>query len=274
MDHHDPLGPMQPHDFGSQKNEYDLTPTPPVESEDWLLTYTDLVTLLITLFIVMVAHASFTHHTGDGESGQFPLVINFPQVFKDSPAGIVQTGKPFNEKADHFDDGIGDTDTRPTPDLTEQDDVKQKTDPEKVERTKQLQAALQQAGLQDQVDVQLVSNEIELKINEKVLFPSAKAELFTEGQNLLHHILPTLKEGDYQIIVEGHTDNIAISTDKYPSNWELSAARAISVIHFFETQGLPVNKMQAVAFGETRPIASNETEEGRQTNRRVQIILR
>lgn len=273
MDHHDPLGTI-PHDFGGRKSEYDLTPPPPVESEDWLLTYTDLVTLLITLFIVMVAHASFTHHTGDGETGKYPLVINFPQVFKDSPAGIVQTGKSFNEKVDHFDEGIGDTDTRPDPDLTEQDDVKQKTDPEKVKRTKQLQAALQQAGLQDQVDVQLISNEIELKINEKVLFPSAKAELFAEGQDLLHHILPTLKEGDYQIIVEGHTDNVAISTDKYPSNWELSAARAISVIHFFETQGLPVNRMQAVAFGETRPIAPNETEAGRQTNRRVQIILR
>jgi chemotaxis protein MotB len=272
MEHHDPLGSLS-HDFVSQKNDYDLTPPQPVDSEDWLLTYTDLVTLLITLFIVMVAHASFTHHTGDGESGQFPLVINFPQVFKDSPAGVVQTGKPFNEKADHFDDGIGDADTRTTSALTEQEDVP-KTDPEKVKRTKQLQADLQQAGLQDQVDVQLVSNEIELKINEKVLFPSAKADLFPEGQDLLHHILPTLKDGDYQIIVEGHTDNIAISTDKFPSNWELSAARAISVIHFFEMQGLQVNKMQAVAFGETRPIAPNDTEEGRQTNRRVQIILR
>ncbi len=256
------------------KNDFDLVVTPPVESDDWLMTYTDLVTLLITLFIVMVAHASFDKNNGN--QGLLPLTTSIPRIFNGEPTGILETGKVFDPasveangvKTSDISGGTSE-DTAPLPAQKEG-----QADPEKVKRAAELQNAVNKAGLQDSVEIEVISNEIAMRISEKVLFPSGQADLSDQGQKLLKHIIPTLQEGKYQIVVEGHTDNVPISTGRFPSNWELSAARAISVIHFFEGQKIEKDRMSAVAFGDTKPIESNDSEEGRQRNRRVQIVLR
>lgn len=251
----------------SGRNEFDLTPPPTQESEDWLMTYTDLVTLLITLFIVMVAHASFNKEIGN--VGLFELTSNVPPMFKDAPNGLSKIGKPFDEPPKTI-DGNKKADERPE-DIPPEDI---QANAEKMKRAETLKQAIQRAGMEDAVAVEVIANEIELKINDNVLFPSARADLSDQGISLLSHILPTLQEEKYQINVEGHTDNVQISTDRFPSNWELSAARALSVVHYFESQGVPPETMQATAYGETRPMADNSTEEGRRKNRRVQLVLR
>ncbi len=254
-----------------QKYDFDLVSTPPADNDDWLMTYTDLVTLLITLFIVMVAHASFDKNNGD--AGLLPLSTSIPRIFHGEPTGILETGKVFDPASVEA-NGVKTSDLSGGAEDGDSLDKVAEPDPEKVKRAAELQSAVNKAGLQDSVEIEVISNEIAMRINEKVLFPSGQADLSGQGQKLLEQIIPTMHEGHYQIVVEGHTDNIPISTDRYPSNWELSAARAISVIHFFENQKISKDRMSAVAFGDAHPIESNDSEEGRQRNRRVQIVLR
>ena len=89
----------------------------------------------------------------------------------------------------------------------------------------------------------------------------------------LQKLVPLLSETDYQLVVAGHTDNIPISSPRFPSNWELSSARAGSVVRLFETQGISPGRMQATGFADTRPLARNDTERGRARNRRVELVL-
>lgn len=226
--------------------------------EDWLLTYTDLVTLLITLFIVMVAHARYDEITGN--TGQFEHASPIPQIFPEQPSGTMDDGKPYTEAKTEYNE------IRLNPEDVE--DIKRK------ERASQLKEAVIRAGLADSVDVEVVKNTIEVRINEKVLFPSAKAELFKKGQSVLDGLVTSLVESGSFVSVEGHTDNVPISNGRYATNWELSAARALSVIHFLEAHGVPKERLQAVALADTQPIAGNDTEDGRQKNRRVQIVLK
>ncbi|MFA7276726.1 MAG: OmpA family protein [Pseudobdellovibrionaceae bacterium] len=254
--------------FYAQKKdpEFNLITPPSQDSDDWLLTYTDLVTLLISLFVVMVAHASFDKKTGG--DGPFPLSTPIPHIFDGKPTGILETGETSNIPS------VAPPAEEKNVETEKVDMAVQAPNPEKVKRAQELQDAVNKAGLVDSVEIEVVSNEIAMRINEKVLFPSARAELSEQGKEFLEHIVPSLRDGNYQILVEGHTDNVPIATDKYPSNWELSAARALSVIHYFETQNIAQNRMQAVAFGETQPITPNDSDAGRERNRRVQIVLR
>lgn len=109
----------------------------------------------------------------------------------------------------------------------------------------------------------------------EVLFDSGKAKIREEGLSALEKTASVLKKVDNDISVEGHTDNIPIKYSGWKSNWELSAARALSVLHFLvEDEGLDPGKVSATGYGEYRPVAGNNTEEGRQKNRRVEIIVK
>ena len=117
-----------------------------------------------------------------------------------------------------------------------------------------------------------------VNVVDKILFDSGKAELKPAGVKVLQQIGDILKTAvDKNIQVEGHTDNVPISgslTTKYPSNWELSTARATTVLHFLQDKvGVSGERLSAVGYGEYQPIASNATAEGRAENRRIQIVL-
>ena len=109
----------------------------------------------------------------------------------------------------------------------------------------------------------------------EILFDSGKAEVRKEGENILQKIASVLKEAsaNRDIAVEGHTDNEPIKHSGWKSNWELSTARATSVVRFLVSQGLSPEVLQATGYGEHRPAASNATAEGRQRNRRVEIVV-
>ena len=109
----------------------------------------------------------------------------------------------------------------------------------------------------------------------EILFDSGKAKVRSEGEEILSKIAPILKESsrNREIAVEGHTDNEPIKYSGWKSNWELSTARSTSVVHHLVGQGLSPQKLQATGYGEYRPVASNDTPEGRQRNRRVEIVI-
>jgi len=117
---------------------------------------------------------------------------------------------------------------------------------------------------------------ITFTIAERVLFASGSATLTEQGQSVLGEVAAIIKErfGDREIDVEGHTDNVPISYSGWKSNWELGAARALSVLHYLiDGQGFDPAKSSATTYGEFRPVADNETEEGRQKNRRSVVVI-
>ncbi len=109
----------------------------------------------------------------------------------------------------------------------------------------------------------------------EVLFDSGKAKIRTEAHDVLDKVAKVIndKAADKNIAIEGHTDNEPIKKSGWKSNWELSTARATSVLHYLEDKGTAPNRMQATGYGEYRPVDTNDTKEGRQRNRRVEIII-
>ena len=120
-------------------------------------------------------------------------------------------------------------------------------------------------------------NEIVIQISSEILFASGKAELKTKSLHSLMKVAADIQDeidSDWQIRVEGHTDNVPISTEKYASNWELSTARAISVVRFFLQNNLFIaDQLQAMGYGEFKPLVENSSAENRKKNRRVEIRL-
>jgi len=129
----------------------------------------------------------------------------------------------------------------------------------------------------NQVKIEMLKNGINVNLSQEVLFRSGASRLNQSGEAIIRKIVPDLKQGNYQIVVSGFTDNVAISDallDRYPSNWELAGARAASVVRLLEEEGVPPERMLATSYGEYKPVASNDSADGRAQNRRIEISLR
>ncbi len=127
--------------------------------------------------------------------------------------------------------------------------------------------------LHDRVEVAVHPGEINLEISDSILFARASAALTDEGVALLKELAEVLSGQPYILSVEGHTDNIPIETTHFPSNWELSSARAAVVTRKLIEQGIAPEMVRAIGYGATRPLADNHSPEGRARNRRVSFIL-
>jgi chemotaxis protein MotB len=128
-----------------------------------------------------------------------------------------------------------------------------------------------------EVTISELKGKLTVNMVDAILFDSGKAEVKPEGQAVLQKVISILKDvTDKAIRTEGHTDNVPIAgmlAKKYPTNWELSAARAINVTRYLLEQGIDPAALSAVAYGEHKPVAGNDTPEGRAKNRRIEIIL-
>jgi flagellar motor protein MotB len=128
-------------------------------------------------------------------------------------------------------------------------------------------------------NVQLKQQEkgVKVTVGATVLFPSGKSELTSEGKTLLTKVIEALKErGEVGIVVEGHTNNVPIKgvlVKVYPTNWELSAARSLTVLHYLAEKGISESRLEARAYGSQRPIASNQTDQGKARNRRIELMI-
>jgi chemotaxis protein MotB len=122
--------------------------------------------------------------------------------------------------------------------------------------------------------VKIVRGKMIVELPEGVLFDSAKAEVKDEGQATLDEVATVLAEiPNRQFLVAGHTDNVPIRSRRYPSNWELSAARGVNVARYLAEHGLPADRIGAAGFADNEPVASNDSDEGRAMNRRIEIVL-
>jgi chemotaxis protein MotB len=128
-----------------------------------------------------------------------------------------------------------------------------------------------------QIQVQQLRDGLSVNVAQEILFASGSAALDQGGNEVLRRVAEQLKQTNYQVVVTGHTDNKPIGRGlvaRYPTNWELAGARAASVVRLFVEAGLPSSRLLAASLGETRPVASNDTPDGRAKNRRIEIRLR
>jgi chemotaxis protein MotB len=128
-----------------------------------------------------------------------------------------------------------------------------------------------------QIEIRQLRDGLSVDVAQEILFASGSAKLDKTGQEVLRRVSAQLKKTQYEIVVGGHTDNVKIGpglVERYPSNWELAAARASAVVRLFEDSGIDVKRLRAVSFGEYHPRDTNETREGRERNRRIEIRLR
>ncbi len=137
---------------------------------------------------------------------------------------------------------------------------------------------LQQEVEEGRITIRRLKGKLSVQVLDEILFDSGSAEIKPEGQEVLRRVGRVLKQQkDKGIVIEGHTDNVPISgalAERFPTNWELSTARATSVVRFLEDEvGIEPERLSAVGYGPYRPVASNDTPEGRARNRRIEIKL-
>ncbi len=140
-----------------------------------------------------------------------------------------------------------------------------------------LVATLRQEIEAGKVKVREGSNRLSVEMTDKVLFDSGSASLNADGEHALRKVGAVLRTvGDRQIVVEGHTDSAPIGgglAERFPTNWELSAARATCVVRFLEDAGVDPARLAAAGYSRYRPVADNATDDGRRQNRRIEIVL-
>lgn len=135
-------------------------------------------------------------------------------------------------------------------------------------------AGLPLGELGDDIDVIVNERSVSFRINSEILFGSGQADLSVPGLAVLKRLVPVFNSVKHKITVEGHTDSVPmLSNRRYPSNWELSGARAGSVVRYLEANGVASNRLRAVGNADTKPLGDNATPEGRASNRRVELIM-
>lgn len=222
-------------------------------SPEWMTTYGDMVTLLLCFFVLLFAFSEI-------DAQKFEAII---QSFKGS-LGVLEGGKTIEEVPYIDTDSL--TDRNLTTEQIELEDFKA--------LYKKIDEYVQENGLSAQIFLSLEERGLLIRFSDNVLFDSAKAELKPEARMILDEIGKVLIEINKYIRVEGHTDNIPISTPQFPSNWELSTTRATNVLHYLiNSIGLNPRSLSASGYSEYHPVGENNSLEGRAKNRRVDIVI-
>lgn len=259
--------------------------------ERWLISYADFITLLFAFFVVMYAVSSVNEGKyrvlSDSLVAAFrssarsiePIQIGDVSKAKKSP-GLVKSlvdkgGAPLTfEKKDisPFKQGVDSNAAGNGPNSSTGQASKHGTEVIK-QMADELEKAMSNLIKKDLIAVRRSDLWVEVEIKTSILFPSGSAKLQTDALPVLHEIAKILKNFTNPIRVEGFTDSVPINTVAFPSNWELSAGRAASVVHLFTNEGVDPRQLASIGFGEYRPIADNSTPEGRNKNRRVVIVV-
>ena len=228
-------------------------PEEPENAERWLITYADLITLLLAFFILM-----YTMSKQDNKKYQ-EVAAHLKAIFTGSNS-VLATGNVAGKVPI---------------------ELSFKGGAESVAALKeQLEKEVHEIGDQGAQDttqkISLFSDERGLVVRamEKAFFDAGKADLTSRARSALEVIAPVVKKMPNHLRVEGHTDNAPINTSEFRSNWELSVRRATEVVRYLiERQGFPPDRISASGYAEYRPIASNDSPEHRAMNRRIEIVI-
>ncbi len=215
----------------------------------WLATFSDMMTLLLTFFVLLLSMASMDQQKIKEAIGSLQGSL-----------GVMQGGMKTEISVREL-----------IPSLEIVEVARRKL----IERNyNEVRKWLTKLKMEDKVRADRTEQGILIHVDSKVLFQAGAADVNPEATAVLHKIGEVLRTNKAEVRIEGHTDNVPIHTARYPSNWELSTARAVKALRYFvEEEKMDPLRFSAVGYGDTRPIASNDTPEGRSTNRRVTLIL-
>jgi chemotaxis protein MotB len=249
-----------------------------VNHERWIVSYADFITLLFAFFVVMYSISSVN------EGKYRVLSQTLTDAFQETRRSLepIQVGEINRSSGATMgtedESALIETEQIQGPGSYQEEGIKiDKMPNNETQRLSFLAATIEDMLSdyvdQDLVDVSFTEDRVIVNMKDKMLFPSASAHLSRAAVNALRNISRVLNTVPNQIQVEGNTDNRPINTEEFPSNWELSAARAASVVHLMTRMGIKPQRMSAVGYAEHRPVADNETESGRAKNRRVTLII-
>lgn len=236
-----------------------------INLERWLVSYADFITLLFAFFVVMYAISSVNEGKyrvlSDTLNEVFqarptaPTPIEFDNALLDQPS--------MSEDPDFIDLPVPENDNNLTP----------PENPELETLSEEISQAIQPLIDNELINIKKTDHWLEIGIKSSILFGSGDAKLSEDAEDVLSSIATLLKDYPNDVQVEGFTDNVPINTAHFPSNWELSSSRAASVVHLFEDEGVDPRRMQAIGYGEHRPIEDNASASGQNANRRVNLVI-
>ena len=222
--------------------------------DEWLATYSDCVTLLMTFFVLLYAMSSVDE----------AKIKALSQAFRTVMAG--ESGDSILEY--NLYDGDVPLIGGETPTET--------IDGEQIEESMyyQVNKFVSEHDLSAVADIIESEKGIVIQLRDNILFETAKSNLRDDSRDILSSIGKLISSLDNNIVVEGHTDNRPISTADFPSNWELSVDRAVNVVRYFvENEGIDPSRLSATGYGEYQPVVDNDSEENMAKNRRVNILI-
>ncbi len=214
----------------------------------WMLTFSDLLSLLLTFFVLLFALKALDKGKLDEFLGHF----------RGGGMGILQMGKEVSvAPIQHPGETIISSKVFSLAELRKAIDV-----------------SVKNLAVEEKVSYRSDERGMVLTLPSTILFKSGTSDITPEAKSILDKLSKILRESRYNIIIEGHTDNIPISTEQFPSNWELSTDRAVKVLRYLvESRKLPPERFAAVGYGASKPLVPNIDAESRKRNRRVELIL-
>ncbi|MGI6383466.1 MAG: flagellar motor protein MotB [Tissierellaceae bacterium] len=209
----------------------------------WMVTYSDMMSLLLTFFILLFSMSTISSDKFDNIMSSFQNILSGSKSDSilydgdnliDLHEELIQTEEMYDKVSDYLED----------------------------------------QDLGSDVSVSMDSKGIFVEMKDAILFESGRAELKPEGIEVLKKLEGLISDFDNELVIEGHTDNVPMTSGRFPSNWELSTARAVTVVRYLsESLDIDPGRLSAVGYGEYRPIKPNDTAENRAANRRVNILI-
>lgn len=232
----------------SKKNKkIDLKKSKESSGEGWQIIYTGFILILLCFFIMLSSFSTM----------EKAKIMRFVRAFVNA-VSILPRGHKF------------DSGTAVMPISTDMLDNKS----ELAKIFEELELLIREHGLTNDVSISFSSKGLVMQLSEHTLFDVGVVSLSPESISLLQKIGAVISKTSYRVRIEGHTDNLPINTEKFPSNWELSTARAVNVLRYFiDTHKISPHRLFAVGFGEYQPLGSNDTPDQRAKNRRVEILF-
>lgn len=220
--------------------------------EEWLQTYADTITLLLTFFVLLYASSNL-------DAVKFKqMSSSFQNVFSGSNSNSILD---FNASGE-------------APIVGPPEEMGSKVGNDNEEMYSKVKDFTSKNNLDSTVQVKKDARGIILELKENILFDSGQADIKSSSKEILDKISELIKSVPNGVVIEGHTDNVPIHNSKYDSNWELSTQRAVNVLKYFVVnKGENPEKLQAAGYGEYHPIAKNDTYADRAKNRRVNILI-
>lgn len=220
-----------------------------LSGDEWLTTYSDTVTLLLTFFILLYTSSIVDTKKLQGIAREFQSMFS-----SNSGNAVFQVTENEQLPTDGDSGGEGSKDI--------------------FNVYEQVKEFIEEKNLDASLQIKEDERGVVLQIKDSILFETAKAELKNDSLPMLSTISELMEKVPNNIIVEGHTDNVPINNYIFKSNWELSTTRAVNVVRFFiENKGQSPARFTAAGYGEFKPIVSNDSEENKAKNRRVNILL-